>query len=65
MKLFVKIFQNILRQETDFDWTIEQQKRFDETKNLISEQKLDTIPYSNQSFHCMRDASNFTKAQQV
>ena len=52
-------FYNILRQQNNFEWTIEHQTRFEEIKKLLTEQISNTIPDPNQQFYAMFDASNF------
>ena len=42
MPLYLKPFYNILRQQTNFDWTVEHQKRFEE-KKLSSQSKHRTL----------------------
>ena len=59
MQLYLRPFYNILRQQNNFDWTTEHQTRFDESKNLLTEQISNTIPDPNQPFHAMCDFSNF------
>ena len=55
MQLFLKPFYNILRQQNNYDWTTEHQKRFQEIKTLVSEQLSNAIPDPDQTFF----ASNF------
>ena len=59
MQLYLKPFYNILRQQNNFAWTTEHQKRFEEIKKLLTEQISNTIPDPNQPFYAMCDASNF------
>ena len=59
MQLYLRPFYNILRQQNIFEWTTEQQTRFEEIKKLLTEQILNTIPDPNQPFYAMCDASNF------
>ena len=59
MQLCLRPFYNILRQENNFEWTTEHQTRFEEIKKLLTEQISNTIPYPNQPFYAMCDASNF------
>ena len=47
------------KKKNNFEWTIEHQKRFAEMKILLAEQISNTIPYANQPFSAMYDASNF------
>ena len=59
MQLYLRPFNNLLRQQNNFEWTTEYQTRFEEIKKLLSEQIANTIPDPNQPFYAMRDASNF------
>ena len=59
MQLYLRPFYNILRQQNNFEWTTEHQKRFEEIKTVISEQLSNTIPDLDQPFCAMCDASNF------
>ena len=59
MQLYLTPFYNILRQQNNFEWTIEHQSRFEEIKKLLTEQIANTIPNPNQPFYAMCDASNF------
>ena len=43
-QLCLRPFYNILRLLNNFEWTLEHQKRSDETKTLLTEQISDTIP---------------------
>ena len=38
MQLYLRPFYNILRQQNSFEWTIEYQTRFEESKKLLTEQ---------------------------
>ena len=58
-QLYLRPFYNILRRQNNFEWTTEHQKRFEETKNLLTAQISNTIPDPNQPFYAMCDASNF------
>ena len=58
MQLYLRPFYNILRQEKNFEWTIEHQKRFEEIKTHLTEQISNTIPDPDQPFYAMCDASN-------
>ena len=58
MQLYLRPFYNILRQQNNFEWTTEQQTRFEE-KKLFIEQLSNTIPDPNQPFYAMCDVSNF------
>ena len=51
MQLYLRPFYNILRQQNDFEWTTEHQKRFKEIKTLITEQLSNTIPDPDQPFY--------------
>ena len=59
MKLYLRPFYSILRQQNNFEWTTEHQTRFEEIKSLLTEQISNTIPDPDQPFYAMRDASNF------
>ena len=59
IQLYLRPFYNILRQQNNFEWTIEQQTRFEEIKKLLTEQISNTIPDPNPPFYAMCDASNF------
>ena len=59
MQLYLRPFYNILRQQNNFEWTTEHQKRFEEIKKLLTEQISNTIPDPNQPFYAKCDASNF------
>ena len=50
-QLYLRPFYNILRKQNNFKWTTEHQTRFEEIKNLLTDQ--------NQPFYAMCDASNF------
>ena len=47
MQLYLRPFNNILRQQKKFEWTTEHQTRFEETKKLLTEQNSKTIPDPN------------------
>ena len=59
MQLYLRPFYNILRQQNNFEWTTEDQTRFEEQKNLLMEQISNTFPDPDQLFYAMFDASNF------
>ena len=59
MQLFLRRFYKILRQQSNFERTIEHQKRFEEIKTLLTDQKSNTLPDPDQPFYAMCDASNF------
>ena len=59
MQLYLRPFYNILRQQNNFEWTTEHQKRFEEMKALLTEQVSNMIPGPDQPFYAMCDASNF------
>ena len=63
MQLYLRPFYNILRQQNNFEWTIEHQTRFEEIKKLLTEQISNTIPDPNQPFYAMCDALNLASAQ--
>ena len=56
LQLYLRPFYNILRQQNNFEWTTEHQKRFEEMKTLLIEQISNTIPDPDQP---MCDAFNF------
>ena len=55
MQLYLRPFYNILRQQNDFEWKTEHQKRFEERKTILTEQ----ISEPHKPFFSMCDASNF------
>ena len=59
MQLFLRRFYKILRQQSNFERTTEHQKRFEEIKTLLTDQKSNTLPDPDQPFYAMCDASNF------
>ena len=59
MQLYLRPFYNILRQQNNFEWTTENQTRFEEIIKHLAEQISNTIPDLNQPFYAMSDASNF------
>ena len=59
MQLYLRPFYNILRQQSNFEWTTEHQTRFEEIKKLLTEEISNTILDPNQLFYAMSDASNF------
>ena len=59
MQLYLGPFDNILRQQNNFDWTTEHQTRFQETKKILTDQISNTIPDPIQPFYAIRDASSF------
>ena len=56
IRLYLWPNYNILRQQKNFEWTLEHYKRFDEIEKLLTEQISNTIPFSN---YAMCDASIF------
>ena len=60
MQLYLRPIYKILRQQNNFEWTLEQQKGFDEIRTLLTEQISNTIPDSNQPFYAAFDASNLS-----
>ena len=58
-QLYVRPFYNNLRQQKNFEWTTEHQKKFEEKKTLITEQISNTISNTDQPIYAMCDASNF------
>ena len=60
MQLYLRQFFNIFRQQNNFEWTTEHQKRFEEMRTLLTEQlSSNTIPNNDQPFYAMCDASSF------
>ena len=59
MQLYLRPFYNILRQQNNFEWTTEHQKRFEEIKTLLTEQVSNKITDPDQPFYAICDASNF------
>ena len=43
MQLYLSPIYNILRQQNNFEWTTEHQKKFEEIKTLLREQLSNTI----------------------
>ena len=63
MELYLRPFDNILRQQNNFEWTTEHQTRFEVIKKLLTEQISNTIPDPNQPFYAMCDASKLASVQ--
>ena len=59
LQLYSRPFYNILRQQNNFEWTTEHQKRFEERKTLLTEQLSNTVPDPDQPINAMCDASSF------
>ena len=59
MQLYLRPFYNILRQQNNFEWTTEHQKRLEGIKTLLTEQLSITIPDLDQPFYAKCNASNF------
>ena len=59
MQLYLRPYYNILRQQNNFEWTTERQRRFGEYKKLLTEQISNTIPDPHQTFYAMCNASIF------
>ena len=59
MQLYLRLVYKIIRKQNSFEWTTEQQKRFEEIKTLLTERLSNTIPNPDQPFHAICDASNF------
>ena len=59
VQLYLKPFDNILRQQNNFEYTTEHQKRCEQIKTLLTEQLSNTIPDPDQPFYAMCDASIF------
>ena len=58
MQLYLEPFYNILRQQNNFEWMTEDQKRIEGIKKLLTEQISNTIPDPDQPFCAICDASN-------
>ena len=52
MQLYLRPFYNILRQQNNFEWTTDPQKRFEEIKTLLTEQ-LSTLLFQIPINHFM------------
>ena len=59
MQLYLKPLFNILKQQSNLEWTTEHQTRSKEIKNLLTQRISNTITDPNQPFYAMCDASNF------
>ena len=59
MQLYLRTFYDILRQQNNFEWRTEHQKRFEKIKTLLTKQLSITIPNPDQPFYPMCDASSF------
>ena len=59
MQLNLRPFYITLRQQNNFEWTLEHQKRFDEIKIFLTEQISNSIPEPDQPCYAMCDVSNF------
>ena len=59
LQLYLRPFYNSLRQQNNFEWTRETQKRLEEIKSLLTEHLSNTIPNPDQPFYAMCDASDF------
>ena len=57
MQLYLRAFYNILRQQNNFELTVEHQNCFDEIKTLLTEQISITVPDPDKPFYAMCDAS--------
>ena len=57
MHLYLRLFYDLLRQQINFEWTLEHQTF--RIKILLTEQISNTIPDSDQQFCELCDASNF------
>ena len=60
MQLNLRPLYNILRQQNNFEWTTEHQKRFEDIKTLLTEQLSNTIPDPDQPIDAICDDSNFS-----
>ena len=59
MQPYLRPFYNILRQQNNFEWTTEHQKRLEEIKTLLTEQLPNIILALDQPFYAKCNASNF------
>ena len=60
VQLYLRTFNNILRQQNSFEWTTENQKQFENLKKTLHTKQLsNTIPHTDQPFHAMCVDSNF------
>ena len=61
MQLYLRPFNNILRQQNSFERTTENQKQFEnlKIKTLHTKQLSNTIPHPDQPFYAMCVDSNF------
>ena len=57
MQVYLRPFDNILRQQNSIEWTVEHQKCFHEIPKILCEQILNTNPDPNQSFYAICDAT--------
>ena len=58
-QLYSRPFYDILRQQNNFEWSIELPNRFEKVIKKITEQISNTIPDPDHPFYAMCDASNF------
>ena len=63
MQLYLRAFYKIPRQQNNFEWTTEHQKRFEETKALLTEQITNTIPDPDQPFYACAMIQSLASAQ--
>ena len=56
LQFYLRTFYNILIQQNNFEWTTEDQTRFEKIKKFLTEQISNTIPDPNQPFYAMCDA---------
>ena len=53
--IYLRPFCNILKQQQNFEWTLEHKDYFDEIKLFLSEQISNTIPDPDQPIYAMGD----------
>ena len=63
LQLYLIPFYNIFRQQNNFEWTTEIQKRCEEIKTLRTEQLSNTIPDPTKHFMLCAMPQNLASAQ--
>ena len=58
MQRILQPFYNLLHKETDFKWTPEHQKIFEQMKKTITHELELTMPDTTKPFYIITDASN-------
>ena len=58
MQPILQPFYNLLHKETEFKWTQEHQKIFEQMKKTITHKLELTMPYTTKPFNIITDASN-------